>query len=153
MVVAAARKINSSPNASLDANPLKTASPAFEASFLEALEPALADLAKYGIKVAVNAGASDTEGLYKVVRDMIHKKGLASKLKLAWIPAMRSLEWSNLRWRVGAVTFKNIYTGETLSSWNFDPIYAQAYLGGLGIAEAFSQGAQIYVGLLSGSPF
>ena len=65
MVVAASRKINSSPNARSDANPLKTGSLAFEASFLEALEPALADLAKYGIKVAVNAGASDAEGLCK----------------------------------------------------------------------------------------
>jgi hypothetical protein len=141
MVVAAARKIGSSP----DANSSTTASPAFEASFLEALEPALADLAKYGIKVAVNAGASDTEGLYKVVRDMIHKKGLASKLKLAWISGDEVLGAVKSSLESGSSTFQNIYTGETLSSWNFDPIYAQAYLGGLGIAEAFAQGAQIVI--------
>jgi hypothetical protein len=131
MVVAAARKIDSSP--------------AFEASFLEAVEPTLADLAKYGIKVVVNAGASDTEGLYKVVRDMIHKKGLASKLKLAWISGDEVLTTVKSSLESGHSTFKNIYTGETLRSWNFDPIYAQAYLGGLGIAEAFSQGAQIVI--------
>jgi hypothetical protein len=145
MVVAAARKIDSSLAVSPDAKPLITAGPAFEASFLEALEPALADLAKYGIKVAVNAGASDTEGLYKVVRDMVHKKGLASKLKLAWISGDEVLTTVKSSLESGRSTFKNIYTGESLPSWNFDPIYAQAYLGGLGIAEAFSQGAQIVI--------
>lgn len=40
-------------------------------------------------------------------------------------------------------TFKNIYTGETLDKWSFEPIYAQAYLGGLGIAAALSHGADI----------
>jgi hypothetical protein len=145
MVVAAARKIDSSPNTSPDANPLVAAGPAFEASFLEALEPALPDLAKHGIRVAVNAGASDTEGLYKVVRDMIHKKGLASKLKLAWIAGDEVLPTVKSSLKSGNSTFKNIYTGEILSSWKFDPIYAQAYLGGLGIAEAFTQGAQIVI--------
>jgi hypothetical protein len=145
MVVAAARKVDSSPTTTPDANPLVAAGPAFEASFLEALEPALSDLAKYGIRVAVNAGASDTEGLYKVVRDMIHKKGLASQLKLAWISGDEVLPVVRSSLKSGKSTFKNIYTGETLSSWDFEPIYAQAYLGGLGIAEAFSQGAQIVI--------
>jgi hypothetical protein len=141
MVTAAARRIDSGPSASPDANPLAAAGPAFEASFLEALEPALPDLAKYGIRVAVNAGASDTEGLYKVVRDMIDRKGLGRKLKLAWISGDEVLPAVRFSLQSGDCNFKNIYTGETLSSWHFDPIYAQAYLGGLGIAEAFSQGA------------
>lgn len=61
-MVVAARKVISSETTSPEANPLVATGPAFEASFLEALEPALLDLAKYGIRVAVNAGASDTEG-------------------------------------------------------------------------------------------
>lgn len=124
---------------------MAAADPAFETSFLEALEPALPDLAKYGIRVAVNAGASDTEGLYKVVRDMVQRKGLGSKLKLTWISGDEVLPAVRFSLQSGDSNFKNIYTGETLSSWNFDPIYAQAYLGGLGIAEAFSQGAQIVI--------
>ena len=145
MVVAAARKIGSTLMTSPDAIPLVAAGPAFEASFLEALEPALPDLAKYGIRVAVNAGASDTEGLYKIVRDLIQKKGLGSKLKLAWISGDEVLPTVKSSLKGGNSAFKNIYTGEVLSSWKFDPIYAQAYLGGLGIAEAFSQGAQIVI--------
>lgn len=50
--------------------------PAFEAYFLEGLEPALEDIAQHGIRVAVNAGGSDVEGLYKAVVGMVKKKGL-----------------------------------------------------------------------------
>jgi hypothetical protein len=34
---------------------------------ISTLEPALDDLAKYGIKLAVNAGVTDTKGLYDAV--------------------------------------------------------------------------------------
>lgn len=56
------------------------APPAYDLSFLEALDPALEDLAKYGIKVAVNAGVTDTNGLYEVVIQMVQKKGLDLKV-------------------------------------------------------------------------
>lgn len=39
--------------------------------------------------------------------------------------------------------FRNVYTGERLADWSFEPIYAQCYLGGLGIAAAFANGADI----------
>lgn len=57
------------------------APPAYDLSFLEALEPALGDLAKYGIKLAVNAGVTDTEGLYEVVMKMVRAKGLDLKVR------------------------------------------------------------------------
>jgi Acyclic terpene utilisation family protein AtuA len=143
MVTDAARKVNSSRKAETPADPWTPVGPAFETVFLEALEPALEDLAKYNIKVAANAGASDVEGLYEEVLKMIKKKGL--DMKVAWIsgdevwPAVQSALKS------GTSKFKNIYTGETLDTWKFKPMYAQAYLGGLGIAEAFNQGAQIVI--------
>lgn len=55
----------------------------FETSFLEALEPALPHLQARKIKVAVNAGASDTQKLYHTVVDMIKAAGLS--LTVAWI--------------------------------------------------------------------
>lgn len=143
MVVAAARKVDSALPTPSDGNPLTLAGPAFEASFLEALEPALKDLATYKIKLAVNAGASDTEGLYRVVMDMIEKKGLTAQLKVAWISGDEVLPAIKSGLKTGTNTFKNIYTGETLDSWSFEPIYAQAYLGGLGIAAALAAGADI----------
>jgi hypothetical protein len=55
-------------------------SPSYERSFLEALEPALEDIARYGIKVVVNAGVTDTEGLYRVVQEMVKKAALDLKV-------------------------------------------------------------------------
>ncbi|KAK5085568.1 hypothetical protein LTR05_004854 [Lithohypha guttulata] len=145
MAVTGARKVDSASAGPLysDSNPLSLTAPAFEASFLEALEPALEDLARYKIKVAVNAGAGDTEGLYRIVCDLIKKKGLT--IPVAWISGDEVLPAVQNALSSGTSKFKNVYTGEILSDWQFEPIYAQAYLGGLGIAEAFSKGAQIVI--------
>lgn len=145
MTTAAARKVDSSSagQSYSDSNPLSLAAPAFEESFLESLEPALDDLAKHKIKVAVNAGASDTRGMYEIVCDMIKKKGLT--IPVAWISGDEVLPTLQAAMSAGKEDFKNIYTGERLADWNFQPLYAQAYLGGLGIAEAFAQGAQIVI--------
>lgn len=59
---------------------VENAMPAYDLSFLEALEPALGDLAKHGIKLAVNAGVCDTKGLYEVVSRMVKSKGLDLKV-------------------------------------------------------------------------
>ena len=73
MATAAGRKVE-------QGNADETASPAYDLSFLEALNPALEDLAKYGIKLAVNAGVADTKGLYDVVMKMVQAKGLDLKV-------------------------------------------------------------------------
>lgn len=116
---------------------------AYEPTFIEALEPALNDLAKYKIKVAVNAGASDTKLLHRVVSDMVEKKGLG--LKVAYISGDEVLPAVEKARRDGKSKFENICTGELLEDWKFDPLSAQAYLGGLGIAAAFAKGADIVV--------
>ncbi|KAJ9646032.1 hypothetical protein H2204_000694 [Knufia peltigerae] len=143
MTVAAGRKVDQGGNSNSDPHPIMGAGPAFEASFLESLEPALEDLAKYNIKLAANAGNADTEALYKIVCEMVKKKGL--NIPVAWISGDEVLPAINAGLKDGSSKFKNIYTGAILSSWEFEPIYAHAYLGGLGIAEAFAQGAQIVV--------
>ncbi len=116
---------------------------AYEPSFIEALEPALNDIARYGIKVAVNAGASDTALLAKVVTDLVATKRLS--LKVAWISGDEVLPAVQRAQQEGRSDFTNICTGELLADWNFTPVYAQAYLGGLGIAAAFSHGADIVI--------
>lgn len=55
----------------------------FETSFLEAIEPALVDLDRRRIKVAVNAGASDTRKLHDVLVQKIRERAL--DLKVAWV--------------------------------------------------------------------
>lgn len=114
---------------------------AYEPTFLEALEPALSHIAKHGIKVAVNAGASDTMKLNDIVLKMIEARGL--KLNVAWISGDEVLPQLLAAQRRGESPFENICTGQRLDDWQFEPIYAQAYLGGLGIAKAFERGADI----------
>ncbi|KAE8393330.1 hypothetical protein BDV23DRAFT_39527 [Aspergillus alliaceus] len=144
MVTGAARRIDqdhAQESTRSQSSSKSTSAPGYELSFLLALQPALEDLARYGIKVAVNAGNTDTEGLYKAVTEMVKAKGL--NLKVAWISGDEVLPTVKAALSGGKSTFKNVYTGETLSDWSFKPIYAQCYLGGLGIAAALSQGADI----------
>ncbi|EXJ55448.1 hypothetical protein A1O7_08375 [Cladophialophora yegresii CBS 114405] len=146
MTIGAGRKVDASASSHAQDNAfLGPAGPAFEASFVEALEPALDDLARYGIKVAANAGNADVRGLYSVVCEMVARKGLGEKVKVAWISGDEVLPAINEGLKNGTSKFKNIYTGQILEKWEFEPIYAHAYLGGMGIAEAFRQGAQIVV--------
>ena len=55
----------------------------FDPSFMDNVRPALPLIEKKGIKLAVNAGASDTEMLAKLMASTIKEQGL--KLKVAWI--------------------------------------------------------------------
>ncbi|TID03803.1 hypothetical protein CH35J_001887 [Colletotrichum higginsianum] len=114
----------------------------FEPSFLEAVEPALAYLDARRIKLAVNAGASDTKKLHDLLVDMVREKGL--KLKIAWIEGDEVIDVVRKGLSSGE-GFTNLTTGENIKDWPFEPIYAQAYLGCWGIVEAFKQGAHIVV--------
>ena len=79
---------------------------AYEPTFIESLEPALVHIAKYRIKVAVNAGASDTELLHKVVTDMVKSKNL--DLKVAWISGDEVLPAVQKARKEGKSRFENI---------------------------------------------
>lgn len=116
---------------------------AYEPTFLEALEPALHDIARHGIKVAVNAGASDTEKLAAVVSKLVQNKGLS--LQVAWISGDEVFPLVKQALDNQRHEFKNISASQSLRDWPFEPAYAQAYLGGLGIAAAFANGADIVV--------
>ncbi|KAL5315562.1 hypothetical protein ACEPPN_016430 [Leptodophora sp. 'Broadleaf-Isolate-01'] len=178
---------------------------AYERTFLSSLSPALENIVKYGIKVAVNAGGSDTEGLWREVVQMAKRKGIEGRVNVAWIEGDDVLgivreklncsssrgegrsKWQRMRnaeikegrlkgwkvfdaWMEGAEVgddvraflaeekerekngsrsedFENLCTGEKLRDWAFknEIIGAQAYLGGMGIAKAFREGADIVV--------
>ena len=53
---------------------------AYEPYFLEELDPAIPWLAKNGVKIAVNAGASDVQGLAEAVRGLVKKHGVDLKV-------------------------------------------------------------------------
>ena len=52
----------------------------YEETFVDAITPALPDLEKNGIKVAVNAGATDTAKLYELISGLVKEKGLGLKV-------------------------------------------------------------------------
>ncbi|KAB5513277.1 hypothetical protein GE09DRAFT_1046994 [Coniochaeta sp. 2T2.1] len=112
----------------------------FEPTFLEAVVPALPYLEQRGIKVAVNAGASDTEKLYETLTGIIEEQG--RELNVAWIEGDEVLDVVKDALRSGD-KFESLTTGEDFQTWGHEPIYAQCYLGCWGIVEAFRQGADI----------
>lgn len=114
----------------------------FSENFMDCFEPAIEDLARRGIKLAVNAGASDTELLAKLCVKKIAEKGV--KLKVAWI------EGDDATGAVKALIqkgekFQSLMHGKSLTEWGLDPVCAQCYQGGLGIARAFTEGADIVI--------
>jgi hypothetical protein len=115
----------------------------YEETFVEALEPALVDIARKGIKLAANAGTVATKDLYEVVVKMVKDKALA--LTVAWIEGdvMMDLVRSDLE--KSPEKFAHISTGQSLKDWEFEPVFAQCYLGGMGIAAAFKAGADIVI--------
>ncbi|KAH7127310.1 hypothetical protein EDB81DRAFT_697491 [Dactylonectria macrodidyma] len=116
------------------------ASDEFETSFLDALVPALPYLKSNKIKIAVNAGASDTRKLHDAVAEKI--KAIGSNLRVAWVGGDEVTELVQDMITQGE-EFKNLTTGNKISEWDFEPIYAQCYLGCWGIVEALTQGADI----------
>ena len=110
-------------------------------TFIQCFEPAIPNLVKNKTKLAVNAGASDTELLAEVVVDMLKQQG-AGHLKVAWIEGDDVTGQVNSLIKKGE-KFESLMHGKKLEEWGMEPICAQAYLGGLCIAEAFRQGADI----------
>ena len=112
-------------------------------TFLQCFEPAIPNLVKNKTKLAVNAGASDTELLAQVVVDLLQKQG-AGQLKVAWIEGDDVTAQVNSLIKKGE-KFESLMHGKKLEEWGMEPICAQAYLGGICIAEAFRQGADIVI--------
>jgi hypothetical protein len=114
----------------------------FAENFMDCFEPAIENLASKKIKLAVNAGASDTEILAKLCVEAIAKKG--ANLKVAWIEgddatgAVKGLIQKGEK-------FTSLMHGKSVEEWGLDPIVAQCYMGGLGIAKAFTEGADVVI--------
>jgi hypothetical protein len=113
----------------------------YEESFLEALEPALENIAKKGLKLAANAGTVATKDLYDAVVKVVEEKGLA--LTIAWVEGDSVLNKINDDLKSNPSGYYHISTGQSLRDWKYEPVFAQCYLGGMGIAAAFRAGADI----------
>jgi hypothetical protein len=114
----------------------------FAENFMDCFTPAIADLAKNGTKLAVNAGASDTEILAQLVDKKVKEAGYS--LKVAWV------EGDDVTGAVKGMLnkgegFRSLMHNKSVDEWGLDPVCAQCYLGGMGIAQALTEGADIVI--------
>ncbi|KAI0174487.1 hypothetical protein BJ166DRAFT_149601 [Pestalotiopsis sp. NC0098] len=112
----------------------------YEPYFLEEIDPAIPWLAKKGVKVAVNAGASDVHGLAEAVKELIKKHDV--DLKIGVVDGDDVTDAALELYRQGE-PFLNLPANKPIKDWGFEPICAQCYLGGTGIAACFQGGADI----------
>lgn len=94
----------------------------FDPTFMENLAPALPDISRKGIKVAVNAGACDTRLLARLVEDEVKKQNLP--LHVAYVEGDEVTGTVNKLIGEGEA-FLSLMTGEVLQNWGYTPIYAQ----------------------------
>lgn len=96
--------------------------PCYDPYFLGTLDPALSVLQEKGVKLAVNAGASDAALLAKEVANRIRDRGLT--LKVAYIEGDECIDQIKELRKKGD-PLKNLDTGKSMDEWGFEPIYAQ----------------------------
>jgi len=114
----------------------------FAENFIDCFKPAISHLYHSKVKLAVNAGASDTEILAKYVKKMCEDEGCP--MDVAWVEGDEVTEQVRRMMDEGE-RFESLMHGQDLKEWGLEPLCAQAYLGGLGIARAFERGAQIVI--------
>lgn len=112
----------------------------YEPYFLEEVDPAIPWLARKGTKLAVNAGASDVHGLAVAVKELIKKHGV--DLKVGVVDGDDVTDAVLDLYKKGE-PFYNLPANKSIHEWGFEPVCAQCYLGGTGIAECFRGGADI----------
>lgn len=115
---------------------------AFEMSFISALKPAIRDIAKNKQKVAVNAGSCDPEAMAQLIQKLVKEHD--TDLKVSWVTGDDVTTQFKEMLQSGE-TFTSLPSDTPIDQWGVDPICAQAYLGGVGIAEALRHGADIVI--------
>jgi Acyclic terpene utilisation family protein AtuA len=111
-------------------------------SFVRQIEPHLAKIAGRQMVVVTNAGGFDPAGLAAALRQRLDALGLS--LSVAHVEGDNLVnELEELQTQGHDLT--NMDTGKPLSSWGVQPLTANAYLGGWGIAAALRNGADIVV--------
>jgi hypothetical protein len=121
---------------------LKDPERGFARTFLIQLEEVLGTCLDRGIRVVTNAGGLNPAGCAGAVERLATRLGLA--------PRVAYVEGDDLMGRLdelraAGVELTNLDTGETLEEVGAEPITANAYLGGFGIAEALARGADVVV--------
>ncbi|GLB10271.1 hypothetical protein AtubIFM57258_006673 [Aspergillus tubingensis] len=117
---------------------------AYAKEFLQCFEPAIADLSAHGMKLVVNAGASDTELLAIECQKLVQRNGHGN-LRIAWIEGDNVTNILLEQRKKGDENYPIRLSGKSLSEVDPNFVFAQCYLGGWGIAKALAEGADIVI--------
>ncbi len=114
----------------------------FAGTFLAQMEEILGTCLDRGIKVVTNAGGLNPEGLARALGAMADRLGLTPGI--AWVTGDDLLDdLDSLQAR--GCRLEHLDTGVALADAGVEPVTANAYLGGWGIAEALAGGADVVV--------
>ncbi len=122
---------------------LKDTDTGFARTFLKQMEEVMGECLDRGIKVVSNAGGLNPRALAVRLEAMADSMGLHPKI--AYIEGDDILERLEDLQQQGE-PFVNLDKGVNLKEAGAQPIAANAYIGGWGIAKALEQGADIVVG-------
>ncbi|MCW2720228.1 acyclic terpene utilization AtuA family protein [Pseudonocardia sp.] len=128
--------------AALAAGYRRDAGGGYVAYFLQQVRPHLAAIAERGVKVVTNAGGFDPAGLAEALRGLIAEAGVS--LRVAHVEGDNVLD-ELATYHAEGHGMEHLDTGAPLKDWGVEPIAANAYLGGFGIAAALGAGADIVV--------
>ena len=108
----------------------------YATTFLTQMEQVLGTCADRGIKVVSNAGGLNPSGCAERVREIAEKLGVSVRVA--------HIEGDDLMARIDGLRphLDNLDTGARLTA---EPVSANAYLGGFGIAAALREGADVVV--------
>ncbi|CAN5317350.1 DUF1446 domain-containing protein [soil metagenome] len=120
----------------------KDPSTGYARTFLTQFQQVVGDCAARGIKIVVNAGGLNPAGMAERVRAVIAEAGV--DLTVAHvegddlIPRLAAL-------RANGIPFSHLETKRQLDDVGVQPVSANAYLGGFGIAAALNRGADVVI--------
>jgi Acyclic terpene utilisation family protein AtuA len=120
----------------------KDSNKGYATTFLHHLELALDHLVAHGIRLVVNAGGLNPAGLAEATRKLITVRGY--DLRVSYIDGDDIFPHLDALQKAGHA-LPHLASGEQLSSWPHQPLTANAYLGGFGIARALARGANIVI--------
>jgi hypothetical protein len=114
----------------------------FAATFLKQMEDVMGTALARGIKVVSNAGGLNPAGLAQALRAACGKLGLTARV--AHVEGDDVLP-RLVQWQAAGHPLANMDTGRSLAEVALQPVTANAYLGGWGIAAALESGADVVV--------
>jgi hypothetical protein len=114
----------------------------YAVTFLSHLDAALEHIVANGIRLVVNAGGLNPGGLAAATRELIARRGY--ELRVSHVDGDDVYDRLDALQQAGH-PLAHVSDGAPLTSWPHQPLTANAYLGGFGIARALANGADIVV--------